>query len=111
MTTTKRDIVNRVVEKTDLDRKDVEMIVSKMFIVMSEGLLAQERIEIRGFGSWNVRLVQPHKARDPRTGKTVSVPERKKITGTPFIITTHGNDVLGAQKNKVHKKQILIWKY
>ncbi len=81
MTTTKRDIVNRIMKKkTKLNKGDVEKIVNEMFIVMSKALMSNERIEIRGFGSWNVKELPPRTARDPRTGKIVSVPKRKKIT-------------------------------
>ncbi len=79
MTVTKKEIVERVVEKTELPRDFVRDAVDCMFKVMADMLTRGERIEIRGIGSWTVKEVPARIARDPRTGKPVKVKPRKKI--------------------------------
>jgi integration host factor subunit beta len=43
---------------------------------MSDALASGERIEIRGFGSFNLQSRRPHLARNPATGEAVALPQR-----------------------------------
>lgn len=73
----KSDLVNSVAERlTSLSRKDVEVIVNQVFDSMTISLAKGERIEIRGFGSFEVRTRKPRMGRNPKTGATVNVTER-----------------------------------
>ena len=53
------------------------MIVNTVFDSMSDALERDERIEIRGFGSFEVRTRKPRIGRNPKTGMAVEVGERK----------------------------------
>lgn len=57
--------------------KDVEVIVNTIFDSMTDALRRGDRIEIRGFGSFEVRLRKPRLGRNPKTGDSVDVGERK----------------------------------
>ncbi|MFU8787684.1 MAG: integration host factor subunit beta [Methylobacter sp.] len=59
-----------------LERKEVELAVNCMFEQMSAALTANDRIEIRGFGSFTLHYHSPHTGRDPRTGGKLSLPAR-----------------------------------
>ena len=54
-----------------------EIVVSTIFDSMTEALVAGDRIEIRGFGSFEVRHYKGYEGRDPRTGQAVQVPPKK----------------------------------
>lgn len=57
--------------------RDVEVIVNTIFDSMTESLKRNERIEIRGFGSFEVRIRRPRLGRNPKTGSSVNVGERR----------------------------------
>lgn len=60
-----------------LSGRDVEVIVNTIFESMTDALSKDERIEIRGFGSFEVRARKPRIGRNPKTGMAVEVGERR----------------------------------
>jgi integration host factor subunit beta len=74
---TKSDLVNVVTDKTSLTKKKVESVVNCIFDTMFEALVNGDRIEIRGFGSWYVKHYKSYTGRNPKTGSSVDVPEKK----------------------------------
>lgn len=74
----KSDLIEAVAMRvSNLAHKDVEIIVNTIFASMSNTLCDGGRIEIRGFGSFEVRVRQPRSGRNPKTGESVSVGVRK----------------------------------
>ncbi len=74
----KSDLVNVVAEKLpNLTAKDVEAIVNIIFDGMTESLSKGNRIEIRGFGSFEIRARRARKGRNPKTGESVELGVRK----------------------------------
>lgn len=74
----KSDLVDGVSERLpSLAYKDVEIIINRIFDGMTEALARGERIEIRGFGSFEVRVRQPRAGRNPKTGAQVQVTTRR----------------------------------
>ncbi len=63
-------------EQSHLDHSDVDMAVKCMLEHMTQALASGERIEIRGFGSFSLSHRLSRRARNPRTGATVILPER-----------------------------------
>jgi integration host factor subunit beta len=61
----------------NLAGRDVEVIVNTIFDSMSDALRGGDRIEIRGFGSFEVRVRKPRVGRNPKTGSSVEVGQRK----------------------------------
>ena len=53
--------------------KDVEVAVRSLINMMSNSLSSGKRIEIRGFGSFNLQYHQPRSGRNPRTGEPVKI--------------------------------------
>ncbi len=60
----------------NLAGRDVEVIVNTVFESMTDSLRKGDRIEIRGFGSFEVRVRKPRIGRNPKTGQAVEVGER-----------------------------------
>ena len=74
----KSELVKRLLNKNPhLIHKDVEVITSKVFEKMIDTLENEGRVEIRGFGSLSVRRRKSKNGRNPRTGESVYVPEKK----------------------------------
>ncbi len=74
---TKADLVEKVAEKTGLTRTDVMVVVENFLEQIKKTLEEGNNIEIRGFGTFKVKARKARKARNPRTGEEVPVPDRK----------------------------------
>jgi integration host factor subunit beta len=59
-----------------LQPRDVELAVKELLEQMSAALASGERIEVRGFGSFSLHYRPPRTGRNPKTGETVSVPDK-----------------------------------
>jgi integration host factor subunit beta len=78
---TKADLINLISEKAGITRVKAETVVNTIFDTMIEALLRDDRIEIRGFGSFVNRAYEAYQGRNPRTGEVIDV-EQKKL---PFF--------------------------
>ncbi|UCD47195.1 MAG: integration host factor subunit beta [Deltaproteobacteria bacterium] len=75
---TKSDLVQTLSEKiSTLTKKECEVIVDTVFQNMRAALHRGEKIEIRGFGSFTVRVRRAKEGRNPKTGEKVSIPEKR----------------------------------
>lgn len=74
---TKADLVNLIAEKGKLQHKQAEVVVNMVFDMMCDSLKKDDRIEIRGFGSFVNRSYGSYKGRNPKTGDTVEVPSKR----------------------------------
>jgi integration host factor subunit beta len=75
---TKSDLVQKLsVQVTTLTKKECEVIVDTVFHHMKDALQRGEKIEIRGFGSFTVRVRRAKEGRNPKTGEKVSIPEKR----------------------------------
>lgn len=80
---TKKEIIRVISEELNLTQMRAKEIVQKTFDVLIETLANEGRIELRNFGVFEVKRRAPRKARNPRTGKVVSVGERHVVTFKP----------------------------
>ena len=80
---TKKEIVRTISEEIGLTQLQTKEIVQKTFDAIVEALVAERRIELRNFGVFEVKLRAPRKARNPRTGDKVFVPEKFVVTFKP----------------------------
>ncbi len=78
---TKADLVNLISEKAKLQHRQAEVVVNLVFDLMSDALKKDDRIEIRGFGSFVNRSYGSYQGRNPKTGAVVQV-EPKRV---PFF--------------------------
>jgi integration host factor subunit beta len=70
---TKSDLIERLCELQRLPKGRAELLVNCIFQCMEDSLSRGERIEIRGFGSFEIRDYKAYEGRNPRTGTTVPV--------------------------------------
>ena len=75
----KKDIVDAVAEKTGLNRSLVKEVTDKFLMILSQALQDGRRVELRGFGVFEVKKVKGKKGRNPKTGEKVFIPERNKV--------------------------------
>ena len=74
---TKADLIDEVSRAVEMTRKDSEAIVETVFDGVVRALRRDEKIEIRGFGSFRTRQRKPRTGRNPKTGEKVEVPAKK----------------------------------
>ena len=74
---TKADLINVIAEKAHLQHKQAEMVVNLVFDMMADALKKDERIEIRGFGSFVNRSYGSYMGRNPKSGQVVQVPPKR----------------------------------
>ena len=74
---TKADLINLIAEKARLQHKQSETVVNLVFDMMSDALRRDDRIEIRGFGSFVNRTYGSYQGRNPKTGQVVQVPPKR----------------------------------
>lgn len=79
----KHDIVSQVVDRTGITKTKAEIAVETVFEAMKKALGKGDRIELRGFGVFNVRPRKTGIGRNPRTGEEVNIPPGKAVRFKP----------------------------
>ena len=75
---TKAELIDKIAEKkSGLTRKQVELVVNTVLDGIKDALSREDKVEIRGFGSFRIRHRRAKEGRNPKTGETVSVPPKK----------------------------------
>jgi integration host factor subunit beta len=74
---TKADLVEEVARVSQLTKKHSEVIVNTVFQSIIEALNQDEKIELRGFGSFRIRHRRSRLGRNPKTGDRVAVPAKR----------------------------------
>ena len=82
---TKKDIILRVSDETNLKQIDVKKVVQKIFDCIVEALTRGEKIELRNFGVFKIKQRKSRTGRNPRTGQVVPVPPRKVVVFKPGL--------------------------
>ena len=94
MTTTKKHLALYVSKDIQCKKSLSAKMVDSIFKAMRESLIVGDRIEIRGFGVFQVKNTRPKPAaRNPRTGEIIRVPARRK---------THFKPVSSLRKNSIN---------
>ena len=75
---TRSDLVEELASRfSQLTHRDAEYAVKTILDAVSNALVRGHRIEIRGFGSFSVNRRPPRMGRNPRSGESVAIPEKR----------------------------------
>jgi integration host factor subunit beta len=75
---TRSDLVEELAARfAQLTHRDAELAVKTVLDAMSDALVRGHRIEIRGFGSFSINRRPPRIGRNPRSGESVDIPEKR----------------------------------
>jgi nucleoid DNA-binding protein len=77
---TKKDIAKSISQRAGIPMVQARSIVQSVLDAVIETLVREGRIELRNFGVFEVRKRKARKARNPRTGEAVAVPEHLAIS-------------------------------
>ncbi|MBF4500071.1 MULTISPECIES: HU family DNA-binding protein [Savagea] len=73
----KTELINAVAQKTELPKKDAAKAVDAVFGTIQETLAEGEKVQLIGFGNFEVRDRAARKGRNPQTGKEIEIPASK----------------------------------
>ena len=73
----KSELIKAVAEKGGLSMKVAKEVVNTFFDIQFQAMLEDERIEIRGFGSFVNKKYDAYTGRNPKTGQKIKVPAKK----------------------------------
>ena len=91
----KKDIVEKVAERTGLSKLLVKRVVDEFLDVVNEAFEKKERIELRKFGVFYFKKRKRKIGRNPRTGVEVIIPERDKLIFKPTIKSGEKKEEIG----------------
>ena len=74
----KTDLINVVAAETEITKKDVEAVVNATVAAITKALAAEDKVQLIGFGTFEVKAVGERDGRNPKTGETIKIPASKK---------------------------------
>ena len=74
---TKTDLINSVAQKADISKKDADKAVSAVIAAISDTLVAGEKVQLVGFGTFEVRDRAAREGKNPATGEKITIAATK----------------------------------
>ena len=74
----KTDLINVVANETDLKKKDVEAVINATLTAVTTALKDGDKVQLIGFGNFEVKEVAAKEGRNPQTGETITIDAYKK---------------------------------
>ena len=74
---TKQQLIEKVAAKTELGKTQVEAALDSVLELIAATLRSNERVDIRGFGSFVVKDRKARQGRNPRTGETITIAAKR----------------------------------
>ena len=74
----KTDLVNVVADATKVSKKDVDAVVSATLKAVADALKAGDKVQLIGFGTFEVKATAEREGRNPKTGETIKIAAAKK---------------------------------
>jgi len=74
----KADLINVVAAKTEIKKKDVELVVNAALDAIVEALKSGDKVQLMGFGTFEVKATAEREGRNPKTGEVITIPAGKK---------------------------------
>ena len=79
---TKADLVNVVAAEAQLSKKDADAAVAAIFSAITNALKEGDKVQLIGFGNFEVKEVAAREGRNPKTGETIEIAACKKPSFT-----------------------------
>ena len=74
----KTDLVSKVSFETGLSKKDVDAVVSATLNAISQALTEGDKVQLIGFGNFEVKATAEREGRNPKTGEAIKIATAKK---------------------------------
>lgn len=73
----KTELITRISENTELSKKDAEIAINAFIDVVGDALAHGDKVQLVGFGTFEVVERAARTGRNPRTGKSIPIPKSK----------------------------------
>ena len=80
---TKQQLIEKVAAKAELGKAEVAIAVDSVLDMIAEALRANERVDLRGFGSFVVKERKERQGRNPRTGEAITIAAKRDASFKP----------------------------
>ena len=74
----KTELISAVAAKAGLTKKDAERVINATFETITESLTKADKVQVSGFGIFEVRTREARVGRNPRTKETIEIPATKQ---------------------------------
>ena len=74
---TKADLINAIAEKAEFSKKDSEKALNAVISSITDALVSGDKVQIVGFGTFEVRQRDAKEAINPRTKEKIQIPAKK----------------------------------
>ena len=74
----KTELINVVSAETEVSKKDVDSVITATIKAITEALKEGDKVQIIGFGTFEVKAVAEREGRNPKTGETITIAAAKK---------------------------------
>lgn len=74
---TKAELISKIAEKSELTKKDAEKAFSAVVSTITDALVSGDKVQIVGFGTFEVRDRKEKQSKNPQTGEAITVPAKK----------------------------------
>jgi len=82
----KTELINAAAKKTALTIKETDEALNAILSVMEEALLAEDKVQITGFGTFDIKKQPEREGRNPRTGEQIHIASSRSATFTPSLV-------------------------
>lgn len=80
---TKNNLIDHVTEATQSTKKETEQVIEAVLASITEALVKGEKVDLRGFGTFQVSAKKERQGRNPRTGEAMTIAARKVAVFKP----------------------------
>ena len=74
----KNELIAAVAEATGVSKKDTDAVIKATFEKITETMVAGDKVQLIGFGTFEVKDVAAREGRNPQTGETIKIAASKK---------------------------------
>ena len=75
--------IQRILRGFGVKSYEIQKATDRIITELANAIIAGEEVELRGFGSFDVKERKPYKARNPKTGESVEVPQARRVIFRP----------------------------
>ena len=79
-------LIGAVAEKTGLKKKEAEAVVAAVLDSIEDALVAEDKVQLFGFGTFSVEKRASRQGRNPATGESITIPASKQIKFAPASV-------------------------
>ena len=103
---TKTDLVNVVAAETEVSKKTVDTVVNSVLDAIANALKENDKVQLIGFGTFEVKTVAARDGHNPKTGEAIQIPEGKKSVAYTFTLRSDSGTLSEKQCTKAVSRAI-----